>query len=131
MVILFLIILVIVIGAKVVYKDNYAVLTGDIQLVQNSDSDLSGTVTINYPEGFNSTNCVPIAIGVTGSLSSSTYKDNYTFGYLDDTSASYVDGAIRRKLTLLSKNMSLKASFMMSGPSSQTRKYKIVLMKIN
>lgn len=50
--ILLLIILLIVIGSKVVYKDNFAVLSGTIK---------NGNANINYPEGFNNSNCVVVS----------------------------------------------------------------------
>ncbi len=125
--ILLLITLLIVVGNKVIYKDNFAILEGNIELVQ-SDSGLTGTTNINYPIGFNKNNCVVISVGISGS--SNLEEETYSFGDLGNKTSAYLAGAIQRNVELTSDNMIFKASFEVSGPAAQTRKYKIVLMKI-
>lgn len=46
--------------AQCVAKGDIAVVTGTISL-----TDGTGNTTIDYPTGFNSTNCVPISVGLT------------------------------------------------------------------
>ena len=111
-------------------QDNIITLEGTIDLIKNENSDLTGNISIAYPKGFDVNNCVPIAVGITGSPSSNTYKDRFTYGFLDDKSTSYISGAIRRKVTL-SEEVKLTVTYITDKPpENQTRKYKIVLMKI-
>lgn len=57
MAILLLIISVIVIGSKVVYKDDFAIIDGTITLVPNG-TESRGQTYINYPTGYNKDNCI-------------------------------------------------------------------------
>lgn len=126
MVILLLIILVIVIGAKVVYKDNYAVLTGTIDFTVNT-GNTSGTKNIDYPEGFNKDNCVVIALGIAGATSS---NKEYCYGFSGDHAGSYVTGGIAKSLKLREGYMQLDAYIGVEA-AANTRNYRIVLMKID
>lgn len=126
MAILLLTILVIIIGAKVVYKDNYVVLTGTIDLTVNTGYT-SGTKNIEYPEGFNKNNCVAIAVGIAGSTVSNT---EYSYGFSGDHSGSYVTGGIAKNIRLREEYMQLDVYIEMEA-SKNTRNYKIVLMKID
>ena len=111
-------------------KLEYSVITGQINLAKG-DTSLSGALDVAYPEGYNGDNCICIAVGINGSASSD-FVNYYTYEYLDDSSASYMSGAIRRKVTLAKDVIKLKVSLITSPvPDSQTRKYKIVLMKVN
>lgn len=111
---------------------SYSILKGEITLENTDNVSITGSLNLTYPVGFNATNCVCIALGVTGSPSSSTHKDYFTFGYLNDKSTSYVSGALRSKISLLKDNMSLTISYDNSpAPATQTRKYIVVLMRID
>lgn len=72
MAILLLIILVIAIGSKVTYQDNFAVLTGSVILEANTEENIQAgkskttTFSIDYPEGFNRDNCVVVSYARTG-----------------------------------------------------------------
>lgn len=125
MVILLLIILVIVIGAKVIYRDDYVVLTGTIDFTVNT-GNTSGTKNIDYPEGFTKDNCVPIAIGIAGASSSDT---EYAYGFSGDHAGSYVTGGIAKSLKLREGYMQLNA-YIGTEAAANTRNYRIVLMKI-
>lgn len=119
MAILLLIILLIVIGSKVVYKDNFAILTGTII----AEASKSGTANIDYPEGFDVDNCVAISFGV------KTVENkgfNYFGTYKD--SADLLNNSYDRKLNLNSSNIVV----IVKNPntSSKSIKYMIVLMKI-
>ena len=67
MAILLLTILVILIGAKAIYKDRFAVLTGTV--VTNPDINSSkqfGTIDLALPDGFTTDNCVVVSMGYNG-----------------------------------------------------------------
>lgn len=113
MAILLLIILVIVIGSKVVYKDNFAILNGTINVSKGT-----GTVDINYPAGFTNTNCTVIAVGISHGVSTS---DVLFFG----TSGDRTTGAV-----LYSNKIRVSTSSNDNVGPTGDLKYKIVLMKI-
>lgn len=117
--ILLLIILVIVIGSKVVYKDNYAVITGSMSISANG----SLTKDINYPSGFNVDNCVPISCGL-------KVLENKGYNFIGDylNSSSLLINAYDRSLNLISTAIQLYV--INPTDSSKTVTYKIVLMKI-
>lgn len=124
-----LIILAIVLGSKVVYKDNFAILTGTI----TGDGTESPSKTINYPEGFTKSNCVVLSSNL--QRSSTTSK---AYGSVYDSS-SYVAGAIPTKIALTDSNISLEIrNILLSNnsvniselSSSVSYTYTIVLMKI-
>lgn len=109
----------------------FSILEGEIQLVNDDDTKIHGSIDLAYPEGFTSSNCVCVAIGVSGSPSSEVYKDWYTYGYLNDKSTSYISGAIRSKVTLIPSGINLAIEYISSpAPATQTRKYKVVLMRL-
>ena len=120
MAILFAIILLIVLGSKAVYKNNFVVISGNLKIAA-SDSNVAN---ISYPEGFNAENCVPISCGLQV-IANKGY--NYV-GYNKD-SGSALSNAYDRRLNLTSSNIVL----IVDNPttSEKTVSYKIVLMKTN
>lgn len=127
MAILLLIILLIVIGSKVVYKDNFAILTGIIKLNGSSNPGTSYNQTIwniNYPEGFNKDNCIVITFG--GKFAG----EGFSYGYVENASASVaaVGGSVSRAVALNSTAIRAQA-WNISGTEKEFS-YKIVLMKI-
>ena len=129
MAILLLIILVIVIGSKVFYKDNFAILTGTI----TGDETESPSKKIDYPAGFTKNNCVILTSNL--QRSSTTSKG---YGSVYDSS-SYVAGAIPSKVTLGDSDISLEIRNILLSDNSVTISklstavtytYTIVLMKI-
>ena len=118
MAILFAIILLIVLGSKAVYKNNFVVISGNLKVAAND----SNVANISYPEGFNAENCVPISCGLQA-IANKGY--NYV-GYNKDSSSALTN-AYDRKLNLTSSNIVL----MIYNPttSEKTVSYKIVLMK--
>lgn len=101
---------------KVIVKEDFAVLTGNITLENGS-----GSVTINYPTGFNQNNCVPIAAG----SKYSTNLNRIVFGF--NKSSNLCIGA-----SLNSSNIILSvASFRDNVGPSGTYPYKVVLMKVD
>ena len=119
MVRLLLITLLIVIGSKVVYKDDYAVLTGSITISAND----SNSATINYPSGFTAENSVVISCGI---QNVSNKGMNYV-GYNKDSSYS-LNNSWDRRLNLTSTGIIL----VVDNPNSAEKvvDYKIVLMKL-
>lgn len=130
MAILLLIILLIVIGSKVVYKDNFAILTGTI----TGDGTESPSVNIDFPNGFNRDNCVILTANL-----QRTANNNKGYGAIYD-SASYVTGSIPlkviandSKILLEIRNVLLGDGNKVSIPEMSTAveyNYTIVLMKI-
>lgn len=120
MAILFAIILLIVLGSKAVYKNNFVVISGNLKIAA-SDSNVAN---ISYPEGFTAENCVPISCGLQA-IANKGY--NYV-GYNKDSSSALTN-AYDRRLNLTSSNIVL----MIYNPttSEKTVSYKIVLMKTN
>ena len=105
---------------KVKMGNDYAVLTGSMTINASS----LGEVTINYPSGFTSENCVPISCGIS-SIASKGY--NYE-GYYEDAT-DLMQNALKRTLNLTESNILL----LIKNPAtdqSKTVNYKIVLMKI-
>ncbi len=130
MAILLLIILVIVIGSKVVYKDNFAILTGTI----TGDGTESPSSHIAFPEGFNRDNCVILTANL-----QRTANDNKGYGAIYD-SASYVTGSIPLKIVMDNADILLEIRNVLLGDgnkvtipemsTSVSYNYTIVLMKI-
>ena len=83
MAILLLIILVIVIGAKVVYKDEFAVLTGSIQMNAQTET---GSTSVNFPTGYTRDNCIVDSI-----MYKPYYFQNYVQGYAIGTEGTVQD----------------------------------------
>lgn len=127
MAILLLIVLVIAIGAKVMYKDDYAVLTGTVQ---------NGQGTINYPKGFNKDNCIIIAnmFKRVGIPETRGFSIGTTFVPSDGTG-----GSLPNSIELQSSGIviKLKYIYLSNGNTSIVSNvdydidYKIVLMKID
>lgn len=127
-----LIILAIVIGSKVMYKDNFAVITGSMTLEANTqegletDSEKQTQLNINFPTGFNKDNCVVISFGT------KVAGKNYSYGVGDKASYRWVTGSFRRNITLgaSTDNSKIQLSVWQLATTQITIDYKIVLMKI-
>ena len=116
MAILLLTILVILIGAKAIYKDRFAVLTGTVVTNPNtSSSGQIGTIDLALPEGFKSDNCVIVSMGYNG--------DNYSYG---STGWSF-NVLIKDSL----KKVNVEAYLGQSLGSTYNLPIKIVLMRID
>lgn len=114
MVRLLLIILLIVLGSKVVYKDNFAVISGNIQLTNGA-----GSVTLEYPTGFTRENCVPISIGI-----DIVGTDNFSY-FFNGTSNSCFE------VRFGPSNLFVNAKSIDGLGTSNTKQFKLVLMKTN
>lgn len=114
MVILLLIILLIVVGSKVVYKDNFAVITGTISLTNGT-----GNTSVNYPKGFTRTNCVAISIGM-------DIVGTDIFSYFSTSISNSIYEARFGPDNILINTKSVDGL-----GSSNTKRFKLVLMKIN
>ena len=99
--------------------ENIAVLTGTI----TAEAEKNGTANINYPEGFNTNNCVPISFGI-------KIVENRGFNYFGTykDSADLLNNSYDRKLNLNSTNIVV----MVKNPTTSSNRieYKIVLMKV-
>lgn len=126
MAILLLIILVIAIGSKIIYRDNYAILTGTLE---NGQAIIS-----EYPEGFNNTNCVILSIMTSHPDHEGQWAIGNTFN-----SAAYVSGSIPIRAYMKNEGIVLQAkNIILTNEQSVgvydlsvSFKYKIVLMKIS
>ena len=122
--------LVIVIGSKVVYKDNFAILKGTI----TGDGTESPSSQITFPKGFNRDNCVVLSANL-----QRTANDNKGYGAIYD-SASYVTGSIPLKVVMNSTDILLEIRNVLLGDENEVTipeistsvsfDYTIVLMKI-
>ncbi|MFQ9264497.1 MAG: hypothetical protein ACLR44_05310 [Clostridia bacterium] len=76
--------LLILVGSKVIYKDDYAVITGQMSINgKTSGTDFAtSNVQIDFPSGFNRENCVVLAFGTR-----SNTNLGYTYGRLDSDSS--------------------------------------------
>lgn len=116
--ILLLIILVILVGSKAVYKNDFAVINGT-KIINASTAE---NISINYPTGFTAENCVPVCCGLKYSNRGYNYVGKY------DDSMDLYWGAIKRTLTFGTDNITLRIDNVVTEQT--TYNYKIVLMKI-
>ena len=118
MAILLLTILVILIGAKAIYKDRFAVLTGTV--VTNptggtSSTAQGGTVNLDLPDGFTTDNCVVVSMGYDG--------DHYNYGATGWSLEVLINDSL--------KKVSVEAYLGNSLGSTYNLPVKIVLMRID
>ena len=129
--------LLILIGSKVIYKDDYAVITGTMNINQSSDSKtvLTGSASVNYPDGFNKDNCVVISLGVQQEQYRTASDKYYSFGTYKINEMSF---PARRfdmgKSVIFDTNSILIDVYGVfnqnAGSDSYLARYKLVLMKI-
>ena len=124
--ILLLIILLILIGSSVIYKDNFAVITGIIE---------NGKATINYPNGFNSTNCIVTSVMFKrqGLPDSRGYTTGSTLSTADGTTGSLPATVELRSsgIVINSRIIYISSSgTITAGDINFNIDYRIVLMKI-
>lgn len=118
-----MIILVITIGFKYISGSNISVIEGYVNIDANEQGNNNFAINIDYPEGFNKDNCVPIACGV-------QMNEIHGYNYIGDfvNSRSLMDGASTRYLNLKDEKIVLDVI----NPTTETSyeyKYKIVLLK--
>ena len=126
MVILLLIILLIVNGSKVVYKDEYIVLTGTIKAN-------TGLATIDYPENITKDNCVAISFMLKRS-EGTTWGTGTVFdtsGYMAGSMPAAVKlSADKIYINIRNVNISLADNSVMTTVPAGDYNYKLILMKI-
>lgn len=119
----FLVNLVKKIGLKYISGSNIIVLEGNINIDANEQGNNNFAINIDYPEGFNKDNCVPISCGVQ-MIKIRGY--NYVGNFVD--SWSLMNGASTRYLNLEDDKIVLD----IINPTTDATyeyKYKIVLLK--
>lgn len=119
----FLVNLVKKIGFKYISESNIRVLEGSVNIDANEQGHNHFDINIDYPEGFNKDNCVPISCGVQ-MVEITGY--NYVGNFVD--SWSLMKGASTRYLNLEDDKIVLD----IINPTSNATyeyKYKIVLLK--
>lgn len=126
-------ILLILIGSKVLYSDNIAVISGQMILEANSQSNLENNMeqqtilNIDFPKGFNKDNCVCIAFGM------KAYEEkNYSYGTGFSSSNRSISGSLFRHAVLGASDDNSKIALQVwqMGASERTVYYRLVLMKI-
>lgn len=122
-------------GTKVVYKDDIAVLTGELNAAANDSTGLDNNTSkltnkaISYPTGFNKDNSVVISCGAINKIYEGT--KGYAFGDTSSSnlfSQSQLSGAVTRSVALQPNQILLTLGNY--STTAVTYKYKIVLMKI-
>ena len=93
-------------------QSNIAVITGNISL-----SNGTGDVTVNYPKGFNYSNCAVISIGI------AIYGNNI-YDYFSETSSPLLFTA-----RLNQNNIVIKSNALEGVGTSTTKQFKLVIMK--
>lgn len=130
LVLLSVIILLIIVGSKVIYRNDYVVIEGNVKLEAGTDGRVKQTVwNLSFPEGFNSNNCVCIAFG-TRLYSETVAGYSYGTGF-NDAIGLYL-GDIPKTIELGSVNDLSKIYCQAQNIDSKERTlyYKIILMKI-
>lgn len=96
------------------YKINgdFAIITGTITLTNGS-----GLLTLNYPEGFTASNCVPIATGI-DIMAAGYYSYNTASGMVFET-------------RLAANNIHVDCNPLEGVGPSSTKNVKVVLMKVS
>lgn len=117
MAILLLTILVILIGAKTIYKDRFAVLTGTVVTNPSgtSSTEQLGTTDLDLPDGFTTDNCVVVSMGYNG--------DHYSYGDTDWELNTFINDSL--------KKVTVEAYLGKSLGSAYNMPVKIVLMRID
>jgi hypothetical protein len=104
-------------------KNDFAVLTGQIVMTNNT-----GTIEVNYPEGFTRGNCVVLSYGLSRESGSGT-TGNVSFGYGINT-VDFVRGSLTRNVSLKDSNIEISVFNPVSENTTEyTYNYKVVLMK--
>lgn len=126
-------ILLILIGSKVIYSDNIAVISGQMELEANSQSNFENgdeqqtILNIDFPKGFNKNNCVCLAFGM------KTYAEkNYSYGVAFTESNRFSSGSYIRNVILGSGDNDSKIGLHVwnMATGQHTVYYRLVLMKI-
>lgn len=132
-----MIILIILIGAKYINQNEFAILSGEMVLEANTSEQASeyicqkSSIILDYPKGFNKDNCVVVSIGRSG-------VDCISYGWTTPVSAENIFNGVEPISVILYDNNSSTTDFknkikIIVGNLStheQTITYKIVLMKI-
>lgn len=132
MAILLLIILAIAIGSRVVYKDNFVILTGTIN---GSGETNSQAININYPNGLTKDNCVVINASFKNKENTSTgYSIGTAFLPADVSKGSIVNSVSLREdcisITIRNIYISTGENPSITNFDNRTLNYVLVLMKI-
>lgn len=111
-------------------QNNIAILTGELNTTpaEGVDATSFNTVKLNFPNGYNSDNCVVL----TWYIRNKATGYGKAFGYTDPTdSRTWLRGAIASMITFDYKGDG-KITFTLESPftSSYNYEFKIVLMKI-
>lgn len=107
------------------YKiSNFVLLTGTIIMPEAGDTNLTGSVTINYPDGFNENNTVIISLMAKRSASENGFATT-----LSARTAAYVNGNSDLYARLDSDGIKIFENKVSASQSSTEMNIKILLLK--
>lgn len=119
---------------KVIYKDNIAVIYGRFNTPEANSSDLGGSLTVNYPSGFNAHNsCVLSIMGKNVTSSSSASDQDAVYVWSTPVKASavgYVLGSGDLRVGMHRNNMYVSYTKSTAAEPSVTIEFRLVLMKL-
>lgn len=102
-------------------KDDFAILTGSMTVEAGaSDAPTNAILDVNYPSGFDKSNCVVLSTMTTDTIPTST-----TYSYPHNLNV--LDSEMKLTVRLASDVIQISVG---NTTSAKTFKYKIVLMKI-
>lgn len=124
---LLLIIFVIVIGSRPVYNENFAIVTGKIEMPEAGSGNLTGVAQVDYPEGFNKDNCSVISI--MGHSARENQSNNwYTPAALD--AAGSIIGTAGMYVSCGAEYISVRSEKLADSASRSDVSFKVILMKL-
>ena len=122
-----MIILLILIGNKVLYDDRFAILEGIIITPALGSEDTKGSISLNYPTGFNKDNCVVI-----GLMSQNTGNDEKSYNTSSSIglSAEEVRGCYGLQASLRGDGILISLYKVNKNAQQKNIHVRIVLMKL-
>lgn len=114
-------------GAKVIYNDRFAIVEGVIITPGKGATYLTGVAKVDYPQGFNQTNCMVI------SIMGGSFRDNALLStpMCNEDDNGYVRGVAGLVASLTNSNISVSVRKLETSQESVTIPFKIILMKID
>ena len=112
--------------SDVYVKGDFAIITGTITMPPADDSSVTGTEDVNYPTGFNASNCVVISV-----MSQRSDQSGYATTISASEPASSVRGNGDTVVTLLADYIRVQSYKTSTSAGGTSRIFKVVLMKIS
>lgn len=106
--------------------NRYAILTGNLQLPEADSGNLTGSIEIDYPEGFTKDNCCIVSL-----LSHSATKTDYWSTQTNALDSLTIILGNACCVTLKPEKIRIAANKVNDSQPTNTITYKLVLMKIS